>query len=513
MNFSGSFVNQSLKIKSGLRIALAVGFIASALTWIATWMGIVPNPADMRAKQRVTTTRTIAASISGQLGNGNKLSLGNAVESATILNEDVASIEILRLGKRWVSHGVDEIEAAGDEEQLNDVVELELLSNGSRWGDLKIQFATVTGAGTLASWAVLSRSFKYLNPSRVVPKRVRSAFDTLAEGLVLVNKDIEIAHANVAFEEIIEIPLDKIIGRQLSAFGWSDVEGGSDTRMPWQECLEEGRSLTGRILEFESDASVRRFMVNTAPVYGENGQCRGAMVSFDDITEMERKNAELRRSRDEVKRQNQRLSFLASYDPLTKCMNRRAFWSEYEKLWEECELEELSLLMIDIDHFKSINDTYGHSFGDAVLAQMGEELRKNMGERGVVCRYGGEEFCVAIPNVDLETAISYGNDLIETIRAMDIDGKKITASLGLANRKYKAMDCQHLLDQADQCLYVAKREGRDQQVVFNESTASEAILKPESDGSAVEEFQKFGEIQPITQCVSQKWLYASEKYF
>ena len=485
------------KIKSALRLSLAIGVIASTLTWCATWFGIVPNPAQAQYQNRIAIAKTLASSVTQHMDPTGRTSMQRLTDSVIHLNQEVKSVVVYRLNKVWANSGEDLQSSTDTDRSPDDVISLELIKGGKNWGELQIHYhptqqlawipfpfnlvTFVFGATSLATWLILSRSFKYLNPSRVVPKRVRSAFDTLAEGLVLINQDREIAHANVAFEEIVSFPLTEIVGKKLSRFGWQYATADQEDSLPWDSCLDDGNSRVGQILEIENESQSRRFIVNTSPIFGEKGKCRGAMVSFDDITEMERQNAELRRSRDEVSRQNKKLTFLASYDPLTQCMNRRAFWSEYESLWKNCEMDKLSLVMFDIDHFKSINDTSGHSFGDVVLARIGETLHVVVGDRGVVCRYGGEEFAIAIPHADPAAAESISTEILEAVRKLDVEGRKITASLGMANRIHKAMDCQHLLDQADQCLYIAKNEGRDRLVVFDRTIAERALATENKD--------------------------------
>jgi diguanylate cyclase (GGDEF)-like protein len=214
------------------------------------------------------------------------------------------------------------------------------------------------------------------------------------------------------------------------------------------------------------------------------------MISFDDVTEMERKKVELaalvktlRSSRDEVEIQNQKLSFLASYDPLTECMNRRAFWIEFDQMWADAEPFELSLMMIDVDHFKSFNDTYGHSFGDLVLQSLGKTLRDTVSDRGIVSRFGGEEFVVAVAQMTLDEALELTHAIHEAIGEIDVEGKRVTASIGFSNREFKAMDGQHMLDQADISLYAAKRGGRNCVMRFDECEPNDGLASDEAQTS------------------------------
>lgn len=116
----------------------------------------------------------------------------------------------------------------------------------------------------------------------------------------------------------------------------------------------------------------------------------------------------LRNSRDEIRLKNAKFEILATQDSLTACLNRRAFYKGIDTKWDEAKAigTPLSCLMIDIDHFKSVNDTYGHHVGDEVLRHISRVIRDDFQEIGLVCRYGGEEFCVAVPQIDVTQAIA-----------------------------------------------------------------------------------------------------------
>ncbi|MEQ9069746.1 MAG: GGDEF domain-containing protein, partial [Gimesia chilikensis] len=107
------------------------------------------------------------------------------------------------------------------------------------------------------------------------------------------------------------------------------------------------------------------------------------LVSFEDVTELEKKKSELREmlqalheSREEIQQKNQELEYLATRDPLTSCLNRRSFYEQMETLWAEAKEQgtPLGCVLLDIDHFKSINDNHGHSTGDLVLKGIGATL-------------------------------------------------------------------------------------------------------------------------------------------
>ncbi len=156
----------------------------------------------------------------------------------------------------------------------------------------------------------------------------------------------------------------------------------------------------------------------------------------------------------------EKLEELARIDGLTGVLNHRAF---QEKLEEVLQKEKnVTLLMIDIDHFKKINDTYGHPFGDKVLRKLGSLLKR---KNGISARYGGEEFALILPGIPKNQGIIFAEKLLEDIRDLEFDREiKITASIGIACYPEDARNKSALIDTADKCLYKAKREGRNRVV-------------------------------------------------
>lgn len=158
----------------------------------------------------------------------------------------------------------------------------------------------------------------------------------------------------------------------------------------------------------------------------------------------------------------------AQTDELTGLMNRRAFYERAQALYAQCHREQqpLCALMLDMDHFKSINDTYGHQTGDQVLRQIGGVISASFRQVDVSGRLGGEEFAILLPNTSLETARSIAEQLVQAIgdlRADPVQG--LSASLGLASTHAEPLDLNGLMDSADKALYRAKALGRNQVAV------------------------------------------------
>ena len=177
----------------------------------------------------------------------------------------------------------------------------------------------------------------------------------------------------------------------------------------------------------------------------------------------------------EIRKTERTLRRQALRDPLTGLFNRRFFDAglEQEIMRSRRSGEPVSLLILDIDHFKHYNDEYGHEAGDAVLRAIGQLLQTQVRGGDVACRYGGEEFVVLMPSAPMESAKQRGKQILEAIRGLEIPHQghllpPVTASLGVAEFPSHASDADGMLEAADNALYAAKRTGRDRMVISGE---------------------------------------------
>lgn len=185
-------------------------------------------------------------------------------------------------------------------------------------------------------------------------------------------------------------------------------------------------------------------------------------------------------------RADREIRMLAMTDTLTKALNRRAFLEQAEKHIAAALRHRmpLSLLMIDIDHFKNINDTYGHPAGDQVLIKVTERLTALLRKEDTLARYGGEEFCILLPATQEAGAFSLAEKLRRAIEAMqiDIDEKKIsiTISIGLTVCDTQCRGCHQdvnaMLQDADRALYLAKQKGRNRTIPLSLSCGNTASV-------------------------------------
>ena len=170
----------------------------------------------------------------------------------------------------------------------------------------------------------------------------------------------------------------------------------------------------------------------------------------------------------EILRQNGELERLASRDPLTGCLNRRAFYALFEKAFAESREQgsELCCVMVDIDDFKRVNDQFGHAVGDQAIQAVANCLSTGLRLTDTVGRYGGEEFCLMFPR----TTLAEATDLAERLRIRVgteagsrlrvVSGLTLTVSIGVSAIAFGARTPLELIDQADKALYAAKEGGR-----------------------------------------------------
>ena len=336
----------------------------------------------------------------------------------------------------------------------------------------------------------LRRTFQHLDPSSAVPERVQMAFDAMSEAVLVLDGKGRIVMYNSGFEALLPEVGEPIVGRDPATFKWltKGFEHASDTP-PWVECVQKAEPIKGINYEVSKHGNTLKLTVNCSPVLDAKNTVRGCMVSFSDVTELEESRSqlvglmtELAASKEQLEVQNLELQRLASVDPMTGALNRRSFFPIFERMFREASegAMPLSFVMCDIDKFKTINDIYGHQAGDKVIQKFGGILLRSARDNDVVCRYGGEEFCIALPATNPVQAEVFAQRLRERVEAevkdcIELtDRKAITVSIGIASVGMGAVTPTELADQADQALYVAKNSGRNRCVIYSSSMSSAA---------------------------------------
>ena len=165
----------------------------------------------------------------------------------------------------------------------------------------------------------------------------------------------------------------------------------------------------------------------------------------------------------ELKKLLEELEALSLTDSLTGLANRRAFEQRLKMEWQRATRYEhpLTVMLIDVDHFKRFNDDFGHQTGDHVLAQVGAILQQAVRTTDLACRYGGEEFVIILPDTPMDDALPIAHRIREQVADHRWEARQVTVSVGVAQLNQHKTPNQ-LVSDADQALYEAKAAGRNQ---------------------------------------------------
>lgn len=332
--------------------------------------------------------------------------------------------------------------------------------------------------GGPAIYFFVRRVLVTLDPSAVVPARVRGAYDALTEGVVILDRSERVVLANQAFRDLHPEANREVNGKRLDDLAWlaRALPKRNDKGAWWADADNPNEVAQGIALDIsQPDGTLRKVILHATSVRDNRNYVKGTLLTFDDHTETEIANANLKKavseleaSREEIREKNVQLELLANRDGLTGCFNRRAFFERAEAMFARAQATHthFAVMMADVDHFKSFNDRFGHAVGDQVLQGVAQALAAAVPEEAVLGRYGGEEFAVAVV-MDPRSALSLGEKLRKSIE--DAGGKdvnmKVTASFGLASINNVSQTLSAVLERADQALYFAKESGRNRVAV------------------------------------------------
>ncbi len=519
-----------IRLSTSSRISLGLVLLTISILLAADTVGLIPSRSEMilDGRKKLCESLAVQCAVSAERDDlaaiqaviGLVVDRDGDILSAAVRTPDGAML--VEVGDHHSAWGVQ-----ADDASPTTHVQVPVFRDGVPWWTLEIRFREIGSGWVLGSLTApfvrlvvfvaltafvaymffLKRTLRHLDPTSVVPKRVRSALDTFAEGVVILDRHEHIVLANSAFAEMVGRSAESLVGRGASELGWSTTESCQQGQgLPWTQTLQDGGTQTAVAVGLSTAEENRRnFMVNAAPILDANGGRRGAIVTFNDVTQLEERNtllqqmlSQLKASRNEIGCQNRELQFLATRDPLTGCLNRRSL---FEKVDADISAArrygyELSCIMLDVDHFKAVNDRYGHAVGDELLKMVAETLCSTLRPSDVVCRYGGEEFCMLLPHTDIHGAVETAERIRHALAARDIRGIRVTVSSGISSTAFEAKGAQELIDQADQALYRAKNSGRNTVACWDQVSADAARPGATADAAADTE-RPIGERIPI----------------
>ncbi len=278
----------------------------------------------------------------------------------------------------------------------------------------------------------------------------------------------------IASHEAYLRPIRKVLG-VLGEAGWIDEA---------ERAIRMGASVEGKEWNYRHPAGTWRHLIcNLFPLSDSDGGVLGAIWANVDITDRKRSEqriedqvrkinrfaAHLESQKKKLERMNARLERLAITDGLTGLKNHRRFHEELREALESCRLSNrpLTLLMLDVDHFKAYNDTFGHPAGDRVLQQLARLIRSRFRGARIAGRYGGEEFAILLPNVDARRGIEIAERFRKAVAGQRWELKPVTVSIGVSTAARSSASADTLVAQADAAMYESKRAGRNRCTHWN----------------------------------------------
>jgi diguanylate cyclase (GGDEF)-like protein/PAS domain S-box-containing protein len=280
---------------------------------------------------------------------------------------------------------------------------------------------------------------KEQNILEIVPIARDTVFENIYDAVIVLDTKGKIVDYNRAAENL--LGKEKIIGTPIQSI--------------LEKYFEDNTTIDIANIDSFNEVTIKSkvFNIRHISLANKKNQSIGSAFILRDITE--------------YKLLTQKLHELAVTDDLTGISNRRHFFDNAtrELFRSKRASRPLSIIMFDIDHFKSVNDTYGHAVGDEVLKKIAARISSNLRSLDIYARYGGEEFIICLPETSLEDAKNAAErirKIVEETIMQDTNNNdfKVTISLGVASLSHDSDALEQIIEQADKALYKAKQGGR-----------------------------------------------------
>jgi len=312
--------------------------------------------------------------------------------------------------------------------------------------------------------------FKDVTEEEKIEKKLKLSdivFENTTEGIIITDDKAKIISVNKAFSKITGYSKEAVIGKNPKVLK-SGKHDKNFYQHFWNELKTTGQ-YRGEIWNRKKSGEIYPEWLNVSIVKDSFGHILNYVAIFSDITK--------------IKKSTEKIEYLAHHDPLTNLPNRLLLKARLAKSIEKANStkHKLGVFFIDIDNFKIINDTYGHSIGDRIINLVASRLQKNIRSNDTISRIGGDEFVLVIEDInnvkDIEKIASkIINDFVEPIKLEEYLFDS-TVSVGISVFPNDAEDAENLIKQADTAMYCAKNAGRNQFQFYKNEMTSEVFEK------------------------------------
>lgn len=488
-------------------LAGSLVMLSLSILFLTEVLGLKSNATHVSRESRKVAVEALAVHLSSLASKGTLNDIQATLSGFVLRNDDIHAASLVRnSGVVLAELGDNTLFEKTIRGSTSTQLYVPIYNQSQLWGEVRVAFSPVSNLlDELKSYAFIALSFLFvftvflnralvqLDPKGAVPNRVDSAMNLFSAGVLILDSKLRIVMANDSAAFIAQRHVEDLSGHVLDDWAWKKQEGW---QAPWATTLHSGLAISDqRLVLITDDGSEQCFLVSCAFV-GEDDR-RGVLVTLDDMTTVEAQNQELtrmvsklRKSQDVINEKNRELKLLATTDPLTGIFNRRVLMETLDKCIERSlqDGSPLACIMTDIDKFKQVNDNFGHAVGDDVIRATATAMQSVCRENDILGRYGGEEFVIVLPGLDLYAAAEVAERARIAVMALAYGDQlavpTLSSSFGVSDLTCGATDSVELVDAADQCLYLAKQAGRNR-VMTRNSDASPSLEKDKASGSNV----------------------------
>lgn len=511
----------NFRLGPAIKVSLGLTLITLTLLTLAQTAGLIPDRRHLELESRQSLCEMLAVQLSIAVSQRREDTLKLLIHEVTTRSGNVKSAGLRAIDGSLIASTQSHVDNWTDvglklkkDESTSTHVQVPILKGNERWATVEVVFPKLQASpylpvaadpfmllilgmglfGFAGYWMFIRRVIRELDPTSVVPDEVKSAYNTLAEGVLVLNQKGQIVLANDAFTDQFGISESALIGKKPSGFAWDRKDDRTGTDYPWVESLRDEVPIRNYSLRIRQDKhALKSFIVSSAPVKDNRNKLLGVLVTFDDVTDLERTHQvqketlrELNDARRELQHRAKELEDLAHKDTLTGVLNRRGFMESFGAKFGHAQSREMTLccLIIDIDHFKRVNDTYGHAVGDQVIRYVSELLDTESPEDSVVGRLGGEEFGVLLAGMDIKEALACSEQIRLRMSAGQPSDEhpdlRVKVSIGAVQFDESVQDTGDMLNRADVALYHSKQTGRNRSTRWDESMGMNVATAEES---------------------------------
>ncbi len=320
-------------------------------------------------------------------------------------------------------------------------------------------------SGVLFTYSVIRNRFM-----NIIPVARSRIIESMSDGVLVVDTQNRIVDINPAMENFLNRRPASLLGKSASE--------ALELWMDHSESLTSGQETRTELRI--PNAPSRYLDLRVTPLYDDFQRLNGRLMVFRDVTDRKQVEKKLRAANDRLQFQLIEIGTLQSElrsqaikDPLTDLFNRRYLDETFDRELAHAARESypVCVIMLDIDHFKKVNDTYGHEAGDSILKALAKILSVRNRRGDFVCRFGGEEFVVVMPNMAVDTAYQRAEELRTALNSLYVPYGRfnltITISMGIASYPANGEDRESVLRAADHAMYAAKKAGRDHILTYD----------------------------------------------